>query len=212
MLDYVKSDPAAMPFMRDIFVENMDWPGARQIAARLKKSIDPRVLGPDELGELPQVQPPPPDPQVVAQQQKMQLDQQSARAKLQLEQQKATHEMQLEEKRLALEERKLQLDATAAAQKLELERQTALAKMQLEQQSAAAKLQLDQEDRAQKRAGEQEARQFSAHLAAQNGAMLNLGQAVAMAAENVAAPRVTELERDNRGNPVRSRSRRADDE
>ena len=52
----------------------------------------------------------------------------------------------------------------------------------------------------------------SAHLAAQNGAMLHLGEAVAQAAVAASAPRVTELERDERGNAVRSVSRRADDE
>ena len=38
MLDYAKSDPTAMPVMRDIFVRNMDWPGADQLADRLKKN------------------------------------------------------------------------------------------------------------------------------------------------------------------------------
>ena len=42
MLDYAKSDPTAMPIMRDIFVKNVDWPGAQQLAERLKKSISQR--------------------------------------------------------------------------------------------------------------------------------------------------------------------------
>ena len=48
MLDYAKSDPTAMPVMRDIFVRNMDWPGADQLADRLKKTIPPQYLSDKE--------------------------------------------------------------------------------------------------------------------------------------------------------------------
>ena len=92
MLDYAKSDPAAMPFMRDVFVENMDWPGARQLAERLKRTIPPQVLGPDEQGVQPPMQPQP-DPQIVLQQQRMQLDAQASQQKLQLEQRKTAVHM-----------------------------------------------------------------------------------------------------------------------
>jgi hypothetical protein len=105
MLDYAKSDPEAMPMMRDIFVKNMDWPGAQQLAERLKKSIPPQLLSDAERRAL-QDEPQPqqaPDPQVLLQQQRLQLDAQNQQAKLQLEQQKAAHEMQLEERRLQLD-------------------------------------------------------------------------------------------------------------
>jgi hypothetical protein len=32
----------------DLFVKNMDWPGAQEMAARFKKIIDPRVLADDD--------------------------------------------------------------------------------------------------------------------------------------------------------------------
>jgi len=139
MLDYAKSDPAAMPFMRDVFVEQMDWPGARQLAERLKRTIPPQVLGPDEQGE-PVAQMP--DPQVVMAQQRMQFDQQAQQLKLQMEQQKTAQEMQLEAQ---TSQQKLQLEATAlerkqqiADQRLEMERK----KFELEQAALAQKLQL----------------------------------------------------------------------
>ena len=54
MLDYAKSDPTAMPVMRDIFVRNMDWPGADQLADRLKKTIPPQYLSDKEREAEPQ--------------------------------------------------------------------------------------------------------------------------------------------------------------
>ena len=90
--------------------------------------------------------------------------------------------------------------------KLQLEAEIAKQKLALEQQVAAAKLQAEEQDRALKRASELEKQQTSAHIAAQNGAMLHLGEAVAQAAVAASAPRITELERDERGNAVRSRS------
>jgi Phage P22-like portal protein len=54
MLDYAKSDPQAMPFMRDIFVRNQDWPGADQLADRLSKTISQEVLSDKEKAALTQ--------------------------------------------------------------------------------------------------------------------------------------------------------------
>jgi hypothetical protein len=68
------------------------------------------------------------------------------------------------------------------------------------------------QDRMMKRAAEIEKQQMGEHLAAQGAAMLNLGSAVADAASAVAKPRVHEIERDERGNLISTRSRIADDE
>jgi hypothetical protein len=147
MLDYARSDPDAMPFMRDLFVKNMDWPGAQQLSERLKKTVPAEVLSDSEKEGMEPQAPPPPDPQVVAQQQKMQLDQQTAAQKLQLEQQKAAHEMQVEEARLAMEQRKFELEQSMAAQKLQLEQAATAQKLQIDQQNAAIKQQGDQQSR-----------------------------------------------------------------
>ena len=135
MLEYAKSDPAAMPFLCDVFVEQMDWPGARQLAERLKRTIPPQVLGPDEQGE-PVAQMP--DPQVVMAQQRMQFDQQAQQLKLQMEQQKTAH-MQLEAQ---TSQQKLQLEATALERKLQSEALAQQQKMQLEQQKAEHDMQI----------------------------------------------------------------------
>ena len=76
MLDYAKSDPTAMPVMRDIFVRNMDWPGADQLADRLKKTIPPQYLSDKEREQFePQMADP-------AQQAANQLQLQAAQMKL----------------------------------------------------------------------------------------------------------------------------------
>ena len=77
---------------------------------------------------------------------------------------------------------------------------------------AAAKLQAEEQDRALKRASELEKQQTSAHIAAQNGAMLHLGEAVAQGAVAASKPRRTTIERDSRGNAVGSRSEVEDNE
>ena len=56
MMDYAKSDPTALPVFRDLLVANMDWPGAQQMAERLKKSIPPQYLDADEQQGQPQQQ------------------------------------------------------------------------------------------------------------------------------------------------------------
>jgi hypothetical protein len=61
MLEYVKSDPEAMAMIRDLFIRNMDWPGAEEMADRLKRSIPPQLLSPEEQEESP------PDPAAQAQ-------------------------------------------------------------------------------------------------------------------------------------------------
>jgi hypothetical protein len=52
MLRYVQADPEALPAIRDIFVKNMDWPGATQIAERLKKTVRAEYLNPDEQQQI----------------------------------------------------------------------------------------------------------------------------------------------------------------
>lgn len=51
MLEYFKIDPQAITVSRDIFVKNMEWPGADELAERFKRTIPPQYLGPDEQPE-----------------------------------------------------------------------------------------------------------------------------------------------------------------
>ncbi len=48
MKDILRGNPALWQVAGDLFAKNMDWPGAEELAERLKKTIDPKLLGDDE--------------------------------------------------------------------------------------------------------------------------------------------------------------------
>jgi hypothetical protein len=60
LLEFLKISPDAAPLVMDIVAKNMDFPGAEEIAKRLKTVVPPHVLvDPDDPETQP---PPPPDP------------------------------------------------------------------------------------------------------------------------------------------------------
>lgn len=60
MLDFAKVDPQVMPIIADLIVKNSDWPGADEIAKRLRNMVPPQALVDHDD---PNTQPPqPPDP------------------------------------------------------------------------------------------------------------------------------------------------------
>jgi hypothetical protein len=59
MINYLKSDPQALPMVRDLLVKNMDWPGADEMAKRFKQAMPPQLLHDPEDPNSP---PPPPPP------------------------------------------------------------------------------------------------------------------------------------------------------
>lgn len=58
LLQYLKSDPEALPMIRDLVAKNFDWPGAEEMAKRFKNSIPPNLLVDPEDPNAP----PPPSP------------------------------------------------------------------------------------------------------------------------------------------------------
>lgn len=52
MLDLSRSNPQLTAVAGDLMVKNMDWPLANEISERIKKTIDPKILGENE-GEVP---------------------------------------------------------------------------------------------------------------------------------------------------------------
>ena len=49
----VKAFPQLMSVASDILIKNMDWPGADELAERLKKTIDPKLLADDKANPVP---------------------------------------------------------------------------------------------------------------------------------------------------------------
>jgi hypothetical protein len=88
MMEFIRVFPQAAPLIGDLLAKNLDWPGAEQVAERLKAMLPPQAAG--------QV------PPIVQQLQQM-LQQQDAQAKEaigQLQQQIAELQKQVEDKRI----------------------------------------------------------------------------------------------------------------
>jgi hypothetical protein len=123
MTAMVQAHPPLMEVVGDLLIRNMDWPGAREIADRLKKMLPPQLQeNPDEQGQQipPQVQ------QML--QQAQQKDQQAGQMIEQLTQK--VHELMDQ-----IEAKQGELDAAMA--KAELESQT---KLQIAQMDNEAKI------------------------------------------------------------------------
>lgn len=45
MMEYIRSNPAAGPVIGDLLAKNLDWPGADEIASRLKAMLPPQAQG-----------------------------------------------------------------------------------------------------------------------------------------------------------------------
>lgn len=67
MTEFVKSAPQLAQYVIDLVAKYMDWPGADEIAKRLKRIVPPQLLSPKEQmerqAEAAMVPPPPPTPQ-----------------------------------------------------------------------------------------------------------------------------------------------------
>ena len=48
MATILQGNPELWAIMGDLFVKNMDWPGAQEMANRMKRSIDPKLLADDD--------------------------------------------------------------------------------------------------------------------------------------------------------------------
>lgn len=56
MLDLTKAYPQVAQVAGDLMIKNMDWPGATEIAERLKKTMDPKIVG-DEKSQNQEIPP-----------------------------------------------------------------------------------------------------------------------------------------------------------
>lgn len=111
MLEMTRSVPQLMQVAGDLLVRNMDWPGATEIAERLKKMLPPNLQ--DQQGQ-PQL---PPEAQAQMQQQSQMIEQLTGKLK-ELQQEKEMKLVELES-RERIEMAKLENTATIELAKLE---------------------------------------------------------------------------------------------
>ena len=82
LMRFIQAAPAAAVVVGDLVAKNQDWPGAQEVARRLKTLVPPQALTQEEREEMakdvPQPEqgaaPPPPDPRLIESQIKMQIE------------------------------------------------------------------------------------------------------------------------------------------
>lgn len=117
MAEFIRAFPDAAPVIGDLLAKNLDWPGADEVAERLRE-INP-VIQKEKQGN----QPPPPSPEMI----KAQADAAAAQQQAQIAQQKANSELSLRQVDLAIKTKELemkQLDLAIKAKELEAQQIT----------------------------------------------------------------------------------------
>lgn len=111
MLDFLKIMPSQSQAIADLMVKNMDWPGAQEIAERLRKLVPPQIVDDPEKPQMP------PEAQQMLSQQSQLIEQLTAKLK-ELTETVKSKEQELESKE-RIEFAKLQTQAAIELAKLE---------------------------------------------------------------------------------------------
>lgn len=111
LMQFVQAVPQAGQVAMDLIAKNMDWPGAEQLAERLKRVLPPGVLSPEEMQEAG-IQPPQPDPMMQMEMQDKQLGVQNKQLDMQNKQMNmAKDQLDMRGKELDNAEKQLELAA-----------------------------------------------------------------------------------------------------
>jgi hypothetical protein len=138
MLELAKANPAITQIAGDLLVKNMDWPGASEIAERLRKMLPPNLLEDDK-----KKQPIPPQIQAQLQQQGQMLEQ--------LTEQLNQAQDQIQHKRVELESRE-----RIEMAKLETQTRIELAKLDAKDSIVLLQAQIQELDARQRQLGSQQ--------------------------------------------------------
>lgn len=114
MTEFVRAFPQAAPVLGDLMAKNMDWPGADEIAARLKRLLPPQAL---EDGGLP--------PEVQEKMQEMGQalgEMQAENQELKADQANAATKLNLDREKLGVEKFKAETDRMQADREARIDR------------------------------------------------------------------------------------------
>jgi hypothetical protein len=114
---FIQAYPAVFPQIGDLLAENMDWPGSKQVAARLRKMLPPNLQDDVDPRQLP------PEAQAKLQQMEMQLKQvteayEQARKEIDTDQAKQQAQLEIKRRDIAADAAKQERDLQS---KLQLE-------------------------------------------------------------------------------------------
>ena len=170
LVSFVQAYPNVFPHIGDLLAENMDWPGAKQVAARLKKllppqlqdDVDPELIPPQVQSKMMQVENQLKEVTKAYQQTKQALDTDQAKAQAQvaMKDRELAAESQAQERELSakvqLEQIKQEGENARTLARIEQERANQIMKAQVdrleqlvEQNFSANQAQLNRDDRAQ---------------------------------------------------------------
>jgi hypothetical protein len=196
MMAFMQADPSSTQMVADLFAQYQDWPGAEEIAERLRKRAVASGIAEPKEGEQPPG-PPPPDPNMVlAQAEVMKAEAAMARAqadaaKAQAEAQLKASEVEIDKASLAIEVENLRLKqrdlelkiAEARANAVDKKRQTDIKEAQAVQdavRNAMEDLRMQQEQR--------------------DRGLMQIAETMNAAARTMSAPR--RIKRDQRGKAI----------
>lgn len=199
MATLIQANPQLWGVVGDLLVKNMDWPGADEMAKRIKNTIPPEIRGPDEdEGEAM-------DPEVMQAFQQMQamMEQQDQQNQA-LQQGVAEMQQQIQGKIAEVEMKRMEMDIKA--QELEAKRE----EIQLKREEAAMKLDQTAERNAAEYntlaelvqtsyMGSEQTQQLLAGLAQ---ATMQQGEVLNAMLEQLAKPKMLSVETDSEGNVV----------
>lgn len=125
MMSLAQSYPQIMEIAGDLLVTNMDWDQAQEISSRIKKTIDPNILGDEKQEQLP--------PQVVAQMQQLQMQVQAMAQELQFANQKLNNKALELESKERIEAAKIDADLVKKAADIDSKHALALLTHQMQE-------------------------------------------------------------------------------
>ncbi len=118
MLQFMTAVPQASQVASDLVAENMDFNNSEEIAVRLKKTLPPHLLSPEEQEEIakntPQQEAPPPSPEEI----KAQTDMQMKQLDMQMKQQEQAFQIEMEQIKLQTAELNLRAKEVDSGQKI----------------------------------------------------------------------------------------------
>jgi hypothetical protein len=139
LVQFVQAYPNVFPMIGDLIADNMDWPGAKQVAARLKRMLPPQLQDTVDASQIPEP--------VRAKMQQIEAQlQQVTQAYEEAQSTIATDQVKSQE-RVALKERELAADA--ATQERDLQAKLQLEEVRQQGESARTLAKIEQERAAQ---------------------------------------------------------------
>tara|TARA_B100000949_G_C14289143_1_gene456185 strand:- start:5874 stop:8279 length:2406 start_codon:yes stop_codon:yes gene_type:complete len=132
LVQFVQAYPNAFPMIGDLLAENMDWPGSKQVAARLKKMLPPQLQDDVDQRDIP--------PEVQARMQQIDGQLKQIQKAYQQAQEALRTDQVKRQAQVAIKERELAADAAAQERDLQARLQLEQIKQQGESSRALAKI------------------------------------------------------------------------